>query len=372
MSEGLSTDLLFAAMAVMFIGAWIVSRYVPLHVALFILFIKVGITCGYFAWVSEAWRLFDDINYLNGALNLAQEGYTPVTAFLDPKGFVELRHLAGGSHFLYYWWNLFAIYFLGEHYYASVFFNILLTCVCGFFFYGILKELEFEDQYRRWFVVFFLLHWDILAWSSFINLKDTLVMTLTTIALFLTIRISRRPKFYYLIFLAFVLYLFQWLRFYIPYLLLTAISAWLTLLWRGKRYYLILILIGGIFSLLSSEVYQNLGKLQGGDIDFKLIKFVLTPKPWNIEDNYSFLFLSASLHWLLFPQTLLGGWLLWKSSDSSKLPIIYCVVVVLFYTFAPQLLGPRHRYQISPIIAWMQFHVFWKMMRHFNARKRFT
>ena len=46
-------------------------------------------------------------------------------------------------------------------------------------FCGILHRLGFSRGYIRGCLVFFLFHWELLVWSSLLNLKDTLVMTLT-------------------------------------------------------------------------------------------------------------------------------------------------------------------------------------------------
>src|SRR5581483_1368055 len=88
-------------------------------------------------------------------------------------------NLSEGYHVLYTWWNLLAQHLFGQHYYSSVFLNVLSTFVSGFVFVRILRLLNFPTAYQRGALIFFLLHWDVLVWSSFVNLKDILVMTLT-------------------------------------------------------------------------------------------------------------------------------------------------------------------------------------------------
>jgi hypothetical protein len=89
---------------------------------------------------------------------------------------------------------------------------------------------------------------------------------------------------------------------------------------------------------------------------------ILTPQPWNVESEYSFLVLPAAFHWFFFLPTAVGGYLLWQRSKESILLIIYLFVVILFCSSFEELLGPRQRFQLVFVIAWMQFHFLWSII----------
>src|SRR5207247_646202 len=105
----------------------------------------------------------------------------------------------------------------------------------GTVFCGILHRLGFSRGYIRGCLVFFLFHWELLVWSSLLNLKDTLVMTLTIIAFELLFQVVERVRILPLAGLALVLYLFASLRFYVPVLLSFAPAIWLLLRLRDSR-----------------------------------------------------------------------------------------------------------------------------------------
>ena len=94
------------------------------------------------------------------------------TALL-PDGVVRLGVVAGSTHILYGWYNLLAITVFSPHYHAPVLLNVLMTFVAAAFLSDILRELEFGERYRRGCVVFFLLHWDLVVWTSFLNRRTS-------------------------------------------------------------------------------------------------------------------------------------------------------------------------------------------------------
>jgi hypothetical protein len=98
-------------------------------------------------------------------------------------------------------------------------------------------------------------------------------------------------------------------------------------------------------------------------IPFGLLRFPLTPRPWAIEPNYSFLFIPAILQWMLFVPALIAGILLWVKKPLTRLPLIYLIVVILLFAAVPDVQGPRHRVQVLPIIVWLQFHFMWMCVR---------
>ena len=45
----------------------------------------------------------------------------------------------------------------------------------------------------------------------------------------------------------------------------------------------------------------------------------------------------------------------------SRLFLIYAALIIVSYAVTEELLGPRHRFQLTFILAWMQFHFLWQM-----------
>lgn len=364
MAEGLTFNLFLAAFMVGILGFWIASRDLSYPVALFVSFVKVAIPFAYFAWFYDGtWTFLDDMGYLSQGIEMLRLGYTPVTALTNPEGLQQLMSMSGGQHILYGWWNLLGQYLFGEHYYSAVFLNVALTFISGFFFVHILRELEFGKQYQHLFLVFFLLQWDVLVWSSFINLKDTLIMTLTIISLLLVVKISKNIRILDLAALALVFFIFLWIRLYIPFLILMTAGLWMLFQWHDKRKYLLLPVAALTLYFLFQRYSSMLVFLQADTLLFGLFRFPLTPQPWSIENNYSFLLLPSIFHWILFVPMLFAGWILWRRSRLTRLILIYLIVVVFFYAIVPELQGPRQRFQLTFIIAWMQFHFLWIVAR---------
>lgn len=367
MAEGLTASLILTALCIGIIGFWIACRDLPYQIALFVSGIKILISVVYFAFFyNGTWNIVDDFTYFYQGNFLLNAGFNPITALTTSKGVTILIFLSEGQHFLYGWWNLLSIYLFGSHYYAPVFMNILLTFISGFFFDKILLNLDFSRQYRKIFLIFFLLHWDVLAWSSFINLKDNLVMTLTSIALYFIIKFIKKPRIHEFTGLVLVIYVFYWIRFYIPLLLLGAIGLWMLISWKNLKKYLVLsillIIIYSYYSLLAdhtkylifSSIFQN------------IIQFSLTPQPWSIGKAYTFLLFPSIFHWCFIIPAIISFFIIWRHYSKARIFLIYLLFIILFYAATPILQGPRERFQIVPILAWLQFHFVWILLSHLN------
>jgi hypothetical protein len=373
MAQGLTNDLLLAAFTIWLLGLWVCSRDLPFLVALVVTSIKVAIPVAYFAWFFDGtWILQDDLVYLSRGSEMLQQGYTPLTALIDAQG----GYLWLISSKLYEWWNLLGQWFFGRHYYAPVFLNVLLTFVGGHFLFKLARSCGFSEGYAKGLLLFFLFHWEVLAWSSFINLKDVLTMTLTIMGFYFILKLSKQMTFRSLVALGLIILALLGIRWYIPAFMLITGLIWGVLCLRGRRRQLLLLglsigslAIVGLLTVLIGLVpflYFLSGAAQvvhASAIIYGPIHLLLTPQPWWISPEYSFLLLPSVLHWLLLLPALFGGWMLWRRSREAALLLIYLVIVLLLYGIIPELQGPRHRFQVAFIIAWVQFHFFWVMVR---------
>lgn len=374
MADGLTTDLLWAAFCIWLFGVWVTSRTLSLAASIPIATVKVAIPLLYFAFFNQRWTFLDDMSYLQRGATLLHSGYTPLN-ILTPRGIILMEAVAEGEHFLYYWWNLLGQYWFGVHYYSAVFLNVGLTFVCGNFLFQLLQELGFDAGYRRLCQAFFLVQWDVLAWSSLVNLKDILAMTLTTMGLFFLVRVihqleSRRLRMPTLGALILVMLIFSGIRFYIPLIFLATAGLWLLFQMRGRRrwWFVAAAAIAMVFVLQKGS--GSFGHIQPSEMVSGLFHFPLTPLPWNVEDDYSFLVWPSAIHWALFLPMVYAGVCLWRQYPPSRVPLLYLLLMMAMYAVIPELSGPRHRVQITAIIAWLQFHFFWMLTHDVRMQAR--
>ena len=360
--EGLTTDLLLCALLIGAVSFWIARRELPLGPAAAVVFVKIALPTWYFAspW-SDRWRLLDDLTYWHNGQRLLAQGYQPFTIFFDAAGRTLMFALAGGAHIFYVWWSFLAQYLFGPHYYAPVFLNIAATFVAGVMLCRTIRHAGLSQRYAQGVMVFFLLHWEVLAWSSLINVKDTLVLALSASAFFYVVRFSRptpgSSRIADLTRFVLILLILPWLRFYIPVLMLASIGLWMLLQTTSWRAWLIAgaSMCAALLVVSSYNVPTELLELNPVSVAFGVVRFLLTPQPWSVDRQYSFLVLPALLHWLFLPLAVAGGVLLARASRVGLLFVLYLLVVVGFYAIVPDIQGPRQRLQLTFAISWLQF-----------------
>lgn len=363
MNANLTSELLLAAVLVGIAGAVIAARDLPPVTAILVATTKTIIPLAYFGYFFDGtWTFLDDVTYQLQGEEMLRLGYGPLTALLDEGGRSKLFELSEGRHVLYGWWNLLAQNLFGQHYHAAVLLNVLLTFATGFIFARTLAQLDFSSNYRRGALIVFLLHWDVLVWSSVVNLKDILIMSLIAASLHSMSLLRTSLRLRYLVALGLPLFLLTWLRFYMPLFLLGAFMLWMLLETRHYRKYIYAALVVAATFLLPLD-WSSLAYVRPAETFFGLVRVLLTPQPWSIESEYGFLLLPSLLHWILFIPMLMGGALLWMASGGNRLALIFIALTVLFYAAVPELQGPRHRVQFTFITAWMQFHFFWELSK---------
>lgn len=367
--------LLWTAFVVAAASFVVLVRRVPPKLSALTVLVKVTIPTLYFAaFFDGTWVLGDDITYTEGGYRLMDSGLSLYEALFTDAGLSLLIQLGGGRHVLYYWWNMLAMSLFTRTYYAPVFLNVFATVIAAVLVVDILRLSGFSREYRVWGGLFFLFHWDILVWSSFVNLKDTLVLLLTVLAFYGVLRIVssrlRNPRLTAVGMgcLGLSFWAFWWLRFYVPFLIVIALGAWALLNLQGwKKYGLV-----GVLSLPGSVVLlQGLTAMEyvyPRFFPFGFARMLFTPKPWDVAPSYSFLVVPSVLHWIAFIPAVIGGGKLYLRSHRARMFLIYLVVILGFYAVVPELQGPRHRYQVSFVFAWMQFHFLWLVSRRVEVR----
>lgn len=375
---GLTGNLLGIAFCTAAVSYLVALLYLEPLKAIMVVLFKFSLPVIYFAFFfNGSWTFVDDFEYLRLGRELISQGYEPLTALISSEGRETLRSLAGGTHILYIWWNSLAENLFGSYYYSPVFLNIFLTFICGFVFSEILKLLDFNCKYRRQFLVFFLLQWDILAWSSIINQKDIMVMTLTMSALFFALRMVKKKSFVDLCCLLLICYISLWLRRYVPILLFISILIWLTLITKGRNRILLISSLAIIAAIFYSSFSSSFGFLSSVGFSgivrapFNIFRMSVTPQPWSIVDHKLFLLPVSIFHCVFYIPMIIGLIGLWKTSKEISLIIIYLAVGLIAFGASDLdlLQGPRHRIQFTFAIAIAQFHFLW-ILNSYLFKKR--
>lgn len=319
----------------------------------------MAIAISYIAWFyNGTWTLVDDIDYSEQGYALLELGLTPFS-ILSPEGIDTLHSLSGSRHILYSWWTFSWMWLLGDHYYSPVVANVFITFISAYMFSHLLREIGFDRAYRDAITIFYLLHWDTVAWSSFLNLKDSIIQLLTISAFLFGLRCFRDKSLSSGVMLAIILLLFQYIRFYIPILMAIGLVAWLLFESRDPIKILFFLAIGFVTAMLGPWHYfqDTLNPL----ILFRnALRFSLTPQPWAVQSSYSFLYIPSLAHWIFFLPALLGAINLIGKNRFFRLLAWYVFVVILFYAASEDFLGVRQRVQISFVFTWAQIHFLWQ------------
>lgn len=369
---GLTFDLIFAALTTGFIGLFIIARSIPPRLSIPISAFKVTLPTVYFAWFYTGhWNIIDDITYAEQSVWLLSAGYTPISILLPQNSHI-LMSIADGRHVLYYWWNMVAMTLFGQNYYAPVFLNVLLTFGIAIVFVNILRNLGYSRTYRRWGLVFMLLHWDIVAWSSLLNVKDILVLFLTVCILYGFVLVfsinDRRDILRGVLLIITGSSVLWWLRFYVPFLIVLAAVGYLMVHEFRKWYFVPASLIVGLSIPFLDRGLGFLDRIDPSNYLLGFIQFLLTPRPWGINPSYSFLIVPSTVHWLLAPIAAFGALNVVRTSRIGRFLVFYAIIVVCFFSVVPVLIGPRHRLQMSIVLAWLQFHGLWTINERVEFR----
>lgn len=356
------SDIILSAAAI-FIVTLAVSVQVTknLAISIFAAFVKAGIFTIYFGLVFDGTYTFlDDWSYLEGGIELVRQD-VGITNLTDNWEFALM--IGNGEHFVYYLYNAYAFRIFGEGYFAPVALNVLLTIAIAYFGTKLAAtEFVLNKSMSRVFFLFLLLHPDILAWSSIMNGKDILVLLLHVLLLTaISIYMRAQPIKALLIALPVTFTLF-FLRFYVPVLFAMALVTGALLSKQRSRIIYLMFSVG--FASLAflwvgeSGLQYAANSIQENFVNpiYGLVRFILTPIPFNTEEAYAFLNIPALAHWILIPFVALGLWGLWSmKSPFSRFFIFYLLFFVALYAVYGELQGPRHRVQLDYAWAVLQF-----------------
>jgi len=370
MPYGVTIQLVVVALLLFAVGLIICARVVSLPTAIVVSGVKALLPMLYFAFLFDgSWTFLDDWGYFDHGQVLTQSGYNPLSFLFHADSLLTLFILVGGHHVLYDWYNFLTQWLFGAFYFAPVFLNVGLTFGIAYMAYRMALLSQSAKQYARGLFVFMLLQWEMVAWSSLVNLKDTLVMFMTVALVYTGMRFIQTRQKRYVAGVVGLVFLFYWIRFYVPLILFVSALFYLLPSAQLRIKVWSTIVVGGIVAAYGS--YAGWGELLGAAGTLNLgsriilgtVKMALSPQPWSIDPNYSFLLLPSLLHWLLFFPTVIGCIMLWHDVPRARPLIVYLLTALVVYGAGlDELQGPRHRVQLIFIYAWAQFHVLWYLL----------
>ncbi|TGN39937.1 hypothetical protein [Marinobacter confluentis] len=355
----LAVPVLFIFFAGLF-ATWFVTRSVLL--SLLLPFIKAGVFLFYYGSLFDGtWTFLDDWNYIHKGESLLGQGISITNFWSDVPA---LFSAAGGQHFVYYLFNADAFRLFGPEYYAPVAINIALTFVAAAFMSkAAICGLYVPQRLTTGAYTFFVLSPNLIAWSTVMNGKDTIVMTGTAMAAYAVSQSemgNHRRALLSGLMVGLVLF---FTRFYTPLLMLTALGGAILLNGNGRRYpWIWLLAISGLVVVSStlgiSRLASAFSQLQEGFVNpvYGSIRYLLTPIPFNTTEQYSFINLPQLFYWMLIPFMGYGVYRTWRRATlTSRFIVIYFLLIVMLYAIFGELQGPRHRYQLEVLIVTFQF-----------------
>ncbi|CAG5006483.1 hypothetical protein DYBT9275_03828 [Dyadobacter sp. CECT 9275] len=331
----------------------------------------------YFSIISKYYPviLSDDQNYFFESLDLYAMGKESINYLFSTSTITKFMITAQGYHFGYYIYNYISFWLWGPYYYSPVLTNILISTLTGTVFYKTLSLSQFNKRTVIFLYILFLLHWDVLTWSSFINLKDTLVLFLSVSSMYIMVRTKTKGLNikYILLFLLILTCLFT-IRFYFCFFLIVTSLLFFTItqLSKSQLPYIDFILKFSIFIVLPVGFYFTFIALFSTSIDnigprtnilFGFPRYILTPFPLNIEPDYSFIFISSILHWIFLPTLPFGIFIFTKKHFYTLMPyLIMFLLLSTFYGSFAELQGPRHRVPQTAFLCLLQGLVLYEVL----------
>jgi len=362
------SSLIIATLLTFIIIFLITSRYLSLKISFTVSLVKSLIPYTYFSFVGTKWTPYDGRSFQAGAEELLESGYGPVEIILN-WGF--LIDFVDSIHVIPYWWNMVAQTLFGYHYFSAVFLNVTLTVVIGVYTMFILSHTGLPETYYKWFFVFFLLHWDVITWSSLINMKGMFVTLLIVIYIYSLIRLNSSDQLLWKgihgLSLAIILLIMYYSRFYMIAILAVTSVTWLVIeegtdrirLTVGGIMILIPALLRGIQTALDSRYTDSINIV---NTITGFLRILATPRPWGVNENFTFLVPAAILHWLLLPAAILFGLRLAYHHKNIRLISIFLLVFISFYSIFDNLVSARIQFQIVFIFTVFQFHALYRLV----------
>lgn len=318
-----------------------------------------------FLYISFFWNNIwsasgDDFKYINDAV-----GYM----FFD-----------GYINYIFSYWNIISMVILGANYSSLLFSNVILSSFGAVILCKLSMRIGFCDNYSKMLALFFALHWDVLSWTSFVNLKETVSLFLVIFLFYIIFEFNEKKTCWsFLGGCLFSFFLFK-IRFYMVALFLVVYFLFVyfemrKVIFRDFILRCFFLCAIGLFAFVVRHVAINEWELIKDNFliiswnwPIAALIWLLQPRPWALSPEYTFLSVSSWLHWLFSPFSLIGAIHLWRQKIYLRFCILFLLVSAFFFSLTG--FGPRHRFQVSFIIIWMQFHALWLVYSKYFLTKK--
>ncbi len=293
----------------------------------------------------------------------------------------HLNDLYQKSTFVYQSINTLSAVTFGHNFYGLAFYNILFTYMAGIFFYKLIINMGFKNNATSLYI-YFILYWEVVSWSTFASVKDTVILFLLVWIIYIVSKIILKQYTRYdFLFLFLVFYLVFHLRFYMVGVLLGSYGMF----YIKQRFVnksgivnfmkiiiltIILLYIGMILFKLLFPIHYSFLLSYIGNPAFGAIKYLLTPKPWDVSPEYGWLELSALFHVLAFPFFIIGFIKYYKFNKIFFYISIFFLFTVLFYSLFSYQQGPKYRFQLSFIFVIYEYLGFTLILKKIYKSKR--
>lgn len=362
----MEVSLLIAGLLIFVVGLLICTLLrMPVFVSLFVPLPKIFIFWAFFVIdIPQFISMGDDVGYYETAFNLLNSGQNSLSLLFRN---IFFERTFSGTQYLYHLFNLLSMEVLGPYPHSPVAMNICATFLLGFLCARCLRILGFSLLHAHLFFFFLVFHWDFLPWSSFFNMKDVLIATFMSGFLLMFTKIGLKIDRYrsVLVFIPMLL-LFSHLRQYAAilvvfgFLLSLLVYAILTAEWPAKVLLISLSAMLGISFVAFGEFIApgilNELKTQVQNPAYGIVRFILTPMPWKVDDAHRPFLFASIMHWLSMPVLLLGVVVSYQRQRFFTIMALTILgVFCLVHGTLPVILGPRQRLSLFPFYATFQF-----------------
>tara|TARA_A100001015_G_scaffold321435_1_gene452166 strand:+ start:427 stop:1650 length:1224 start_codon:yes stop_codon:yes gene_type:complete len=359
-----SLRFFIVALSAWLIGIIVGVQYLSVRTSFLVVTVKIAIVVLYATVLADgSWYTGgDDWGYVLRSVDLYLKNVNPLAIWFTPEG----QHLhAYPNSALLKWYNSSLFYVFGPSYYVGLMFFPALSMITGAFVVRLLRSSGLTELSSQIGVIFYLLHWDTITWTSFLNLKEPIVTCLLFFALFGASLIPRNI-FSSMAIIGTSFFAFQKIRFYFPFLLTAGICLSILSHYcnRVSVKHLIVATVGGIgvigialaTKLINwSQILYAAQLAEPESLAYGFAKTLLSPLPWNLTAPAEYLLICSTLHLILLPLTLTGAWLLFRTSFTGKLIVSVWFVSLAAYAVQPMVLSPRHLAPVRALEILMQF-----------------
>jgi hypothetical protein len=317
-----------------------------------------------FFFNNHNFNFIDSLTYLDNSIFFF-ENYSFLEMLLEPRKIIIPK---SGAHTFYYYWSYISFFLFGPYIHSPITLNILSTFLGSYYLYKISKEfLNLSIKNSTLLAVIYCLHWEIVPWSSFFNLRDILIQVTIISIIYYTLKFTNQINLKNLIMLFLALFILRYLRTHMAYLFilnLGVIFFCATFFFKKNIQKIIIsftlsIVLVLIIFLYGHEIFLKLYESWSINFNFnygiKILRLFLSPLPIprTIYQGYGFLTFASIINLLTFPLLILGifySFRIKKNILNSFILLFTFFLMIIVIGSYENIQGPRQRLMMTPLI----------------------